>query len=155
MFSMPFQREAFDVVWAEGAVYVLGFDRALSEWRALLRPGGYLAATHLSWLVTDVPSEPREFWQRHYPAIRHVDENLAICGEHRFDVVNCFTLPESAWWTEYYGPIETRLATLQDTYAADDEAMREIDATREQIDLYRRFAECYGYVCYVLRLRAG
>ena len=154
MFTMPFRNEAFDVVWAEGAIYVLGFERALKEWRALLRPGGYLAATHLSWLVTDVPSEPREFWERNYPAIRHVDENVAACREHGFDLVDRFTLPESAWWSDYYAPMEGRLVALRDEYARDDAALAVIEESREQIELYRRFARHYGYVFYVLRARA-
>jgi SAM-dependent methyltransferase len=155
MFTMPFQREAFDVVWAEGAIYVLGFDRALTEWRPLLRPGGYLAATHLSWLVTDVPSQPRAFWERNYPAIRHVDENVALCTQSGFHVVDRFTLPESAWWSDYYGPMEARLIALREECAGDDEAIAVIEASREQIDLYRRFSPSYGYVFYILRVRAS
>jgi SAM-dependent methyltransferase len=154
MFSMPFQKERFDVIWAEGAIYILGFDRALEEWRPLLRRGGYLAATHLSWLAADVPREPRAFWERTYPAIRHVDENAAACSEHGFELVEHFTLPESAWWTDYYGPMERRLAGLRDEYGEEDgEALAVIDASHEQIDVYRRFSRYYGYVFYVLRVR--
>jgi ubiquinone/menaquinone biosynthesis C-methylase UbiE len=46
MFNMPFLSESFDVIWAEGAIYITGFERGLQEWRRLLRSGGYVAATH-------------------------------------------------------------------------------------------------------------
>jgi SAM-dependent methyltransferase len=153
MFAMPFADGAFDVVWAEGAIYILGLERALTEWRALLRPGGHIAATHLSWLVDDVPAEPHAFWQRHFPAMRHVEHNAALCRRCGYDVVEQFALPESAWWRDYYGPLERRLAALGLEHRGDEAALAMIDETREQIELYRAFADAYGYVFFVLRVR--
>ena len=50
--------------------------------------------------------------------------------------------------------IRTRasLAQLNDEYRGDDLALEVIASSHEQIPLYRRFSECYGYVFYVLRL---
>jgi ubiquinone/menaquinone biosynthesis C-methylase UbiE len=153
MFSLPFLDERFDVIWAEGAIYIAGFERGLEEWRRLLRPGGYVAATHLSWLTPDIPDEPRAFWNRNYPAIRAVEENARIATQCGFELLECFTLPQSAWWNEYYGPMESRLLSLRDHYRGNDEALAVIESSGEQIDLYRRFARYYGYVFYVLRMR--
>jgi SAM-dependent methyltransferase len=153
MFALPFARSTFDVVWAEGAIYIIGFARGLQEWRALLRPGGFVVVTHLSWLRTDIPDEPRAFWTRHYPAIRDVQQNVQIARESGFDPVDVFTLPESAWWTDYYTPLEARLASLRDRYLGSVEALSAIEGSQQEIDLYRRFGACYGYVFYVLRAR--
>ena len=153
MFNMPFLNESFDVIWAEGVIYLIGFERGLREWCRFLRPGGYVAATHLSWLTSDIPDEPREFWSRHYPAMRAVEENARISTQCGFNLIECFTLPESAWWSDYYGPMETRLLSLRDQYRGDDDALAVIESSGEQIDLYRRFARHYGYVFYVLRMR--
>jgi SAM-dependent methyltransferase len=153
MFNMPFHDESFDVIWAEGAIYITGFERGLREWRDLLRPGGYIAATHLSWLAPDPPDEPREFWNRHYPAMRTVEENTRNASQCGFEPIECFTLPESAWWTDYYDPMETQLLSLRREYRGDDEAMAVIERSGQQIDVYRRFAQYYGYVFYVLRMR--
>src|SRR5258708_11099403 len=106
MCNMPFRDGSFDVIWAEGSIYIIGFEQGLQEWRRLLRPGGYVAATHLSWLAADVPEEPLAFWRRTYPAIRLVDENVRISRDCGVDPVECFTLPESAWGSDYYGPLE-------------------------------------------------
>ena len=153
MFSLPFLSERFDVIWAEGAIYITGFERGLEEWRRCLRPGGYVAATHLSWLTSEIPDEPREFWSRNYPAMRAVEENARIATRCGFELLECFTLPESAWWNEYYSPMESRLLSLREHYRGDDEALAVIESSSEQIDLYRRFARYYGYVFYVLRMR--
>jgi ubiquinone/menaquinone biosynthesis C-methylase UbiE len=153
MFSLPFLNQRFDVIWAEGAIYITGFERGLEEWRRFLRPGGYVAATHLSWLTSDIPDEPREFWSRNYPAMRAVEENARIATQCGFELLECFTLPESAWWNEYYGPMESRLLSLREHYRGDDEALAVIERSGEQIHLYRRFARYYGYVFYVLRRR--
>jgi SAM-dependent methyltransferase len=153
MFDLPFLDGSFDAIWAEGAIYIVGFEQGLLGWRRFLRPGGYIAVTHLSWLTADIPDEPREFWNRNYPAIRAVEENTTISIRCGFEPVDCFTLPESAWWTDYYRPMETRLQTLREEYVGDDEALAVIESSGQQIDLYRRFAWCYGYVFYVLRMR--
>ncbi|MFE1350019.1 class I SAM-dependent methyltransferase, partial [Streptomyces sp. NPDC058757] len=45
MGALPFPDGSFDLVWAESSVFVIGFDRALAEWRRLLAPGGTLVLT--------------------------------------------------------------------------------------------------------------
>ena len=40
MFDMDFPDESFDIVWAEGSIYAIGFERGLQEWKQLLKPGG-------------------------------------------------------------------------------------------------------------------
>jgi hypothetical protein len=102
-------------------------------------------------LQTDVPDEPRRFWAKHYPAITTVGENVRIARALRYEVLDCFPLPASAWWTNYYQPLEDRLATLRMRYGASREVLAIIDSTQEQIDLYRHFPTSYGYVFYVLR----
>jgi ubiquinone/menaquinone biosynthesis C-methylase UbiE len=151
MFSLPLQHNTADVVWAEGSIYIIGFERGLSEWQRLLRPGGCIAASHLSWLSDHVPDEPRRFWAAHYPALTTVDENLRIARTLGYEVIDCFPLPEHAWWNDYYAPLEERLSTLRVRYAANGDALTRIEQTREQIELYKRFSAVYGYVFYVLR----
>jgi ubiquinone/menaquinone biosynthesis C-methylase UbiE len=154
MAHMPFTDGSFDAVWSEGAIYILGFQRALREWRPLLRAGGYVAASHLCWLQATTPDEPQQFWARAFPEMRGLDENASLAGDAGFDLIERFVLPESAWWDTYYDPIETRLASLRGRYAGDREALAVIADSEEQIQLYRRYAEYYGYVFFVLRMSA-
>lgn len=57
MDALPFREGSFDLFWAEGSVYNIGFRRGLVEWRRFLRPGGCIAVTECSWLSEERPAE--------------------------------------------------------------------------------------------------
>jgi ubiquinone/menaquinone biosynthesis C-methylase UbiE len=40
MQRLPFRDGGFDLIWSEGAAYVMDFDAALAAWRPLARAGG-------------------------------------------------------------------------------------------------------------------
>jgi serine/threonine-protein kinase HipA len=67
----PFAPEgSVDLIWAEGCVYIVGFEWALEHWGRLLRPGGVIAVTEPVWLIDDPPAEARE-------------TSMATCAEPR------------------------------------------------------------------------
>ena len=151
MFDLRLEPASFNLIWAEGAIYIIGFEKGLLEWKRFLMPRGYLAVTHISWLSSKIPNEPRQFWTANYPAIRTVEENLRIASEAGYEVLGQFALPENAWWDDYYTPIEARLRELRTRYATDTIALDSIASTQEEIDLYRNYSSSYGYVFYVCR----
>ena len=51
MDNLPFRDATFDVLWAEGSIFVMGFWEGLASWRRLLRPGGYLCLTEAVWFT--------------------------------------------------------------------------------------------------------
>ena len=55
MAALPFAPESFDLLWCEGAAYIIGVPAALAAWRPLLAPGGRLAFSEAVWL-TDAPA---------------------------------------------------------------------------------------------------
>src|SRR5690606_9762795 len=42
MSSLPFLNGSFDLIWSEGAAYLMGFEEALLSWRPLLKREGFL-----------------------------------------------------------------------------------------------------------------
>jgi len=151
MFAFPFADGRFDLVWAEGAIYLAGFERGLRDWRRLLTPNGCVAVTELSWLRPDHPAEAAAFWQAAYPAMRSVDENLATTAVCGYRDLGHFTLPESSWWDSYYTPLEQRIELLRGRFRDDPDAIHQLDQTADQIDLYRKYSDAYGYVFYVMQ----
>jgi ubiquinone/menaquinone biosynthesis C-methylase UbiE len=96
MFALPFADATFDLIWAEGAIYIRGFEQGLREWKRLLEPSGFVAVTELSWLRPDRPAEAVTFWEAGYPGMRSVEENLAIVEAAGYHDVGHFVLPESS-----------------------------------------------------------
>jgi SAM-dependent methyltransferase len=151
MFEMAFPEESFDIIWAEGSIYIIGFERGLTEWRRLLKPGGTLVAGEVAWLRQDPPEELSLFWQENYPGIRTIQENLSLIPACGYEVIGHFTLPEDAWWIGYYDPVEKRLKGLRKKYSDDPEALALLDAEQAEIDMYRKYSDWYGSVFFLMK----
>jgi len=143
--------QSFDLIWSEGAVYLMGFREGLTSWKRLLRPSGAIAVSEVTWLRDSPPKELVEFGNGCYPAITGVEENKKTIAEAGYTLVTSFALPDSDWW-EYYRPIEDRLTVLEAKYAGNKEAMSVLQAERFEMDLFRKYSSFYGYVFYVMRL---
>jgi len=151
MATLDFPDAAFDLIWAEGSIYIIGFRKGLKIWNRYLREGGYLAASEITWFKPNAPDKVRRFWNEGYPAMQDTAGNLAIIKDTGYLAVGHFTLPESSWWTHYYNPLETRLADLRRAYRHDAEALEILDTEQREIDLFRKYADYYGYVFYLMR----
>ncbi len=149
MTEFPIAEPPVDLIWAEGSIYVIGFERGLREWRRLLEDGGYIAVTHLSWLTSNVPTQAKEFWDE--AKIVDVEENLTIIAKSGYRVVGHFTLPTSAWWNDYYIPLEKHVAIARMRYADDAIAHSLIENIQTEINLYRDYSNYYGYEFYVMQ----
>ena len=154
MMSLPFKDGAFDLIWSEGAMYIMGFAAGLRSWRRLLLPGAGLVVSEATWLRDDPPAELRDFWAAVYPAMTTTAANLATAQAEGYEPLGHFVLPESAWLEEYYAPLEERLSRFRDEHAGNAEAEALVHETEREISLYRRFFAWYGYVFYILRKTA-
>jgi SAM-dependent methyltransferase len=151
MLSIELPDESFDLVWAEGSIFIIGFDRGLEEWRRLIRPQGFLVVHDVAWLRPDPPDELREFWSEAYPPMRDVSEDLAAIPPRGYEVLGHFPLPDDAWWVEYCEPLEERLPELRVKHAGDTEAQALLDASQREIDMLRRYPGWYSSVFFLMR----
>jgi ubiquinone/menaquinone biosynthesis C-methylase UbiE len=153
MFDLNFEKNSFDAIWSEGAIYIIGFEKGLRKVRPLLKPGGYVAMTEISWLKQDPPAEIRSFWDENYPDMSSVEENLAILINAGYREVGHFILPDSCWWDDYYHPLEKRIEMLSKKYANDAEALLLLKENRREIELFSKYSDWYGYVFYVMQVQ--
>jgi SAM-dependent methyltransferase len=142
---------SFDLVWSEGALYTVGFEKALRALRRLLRPGGALAATELSWLADDPPAAAREFWREAYPPMTTREGSRRALAAAGYARISDFALPDADWWQGYYAELEPRIARLRAELAGDAGAAAALGAAQREIDLRRAYPDAYGYVFYVMR----
>jgi ubiquinone/menaquinone biosynthesis C-methylase UbiE len=153
MFNLEYADGGFDVVWSEGAIFVIGFERGLREWRRLLAPSGYVVVSELSWLRQSVPEEAKEYMTQCYPPIKTIEENVEIARKSGYLLVNSFVLPIKSWWDNYYGPIEAKLPVLKARYGSDEEALQVIAMQEMEIDMFRKYSDYYGYVFYIMQIK--
>jgi trans-aconitate methyltransferase len=140
-----------DLIWCEGAVYFAGVERALRTWRPLLSPNGAVAFTEPIWTHPSPPEELVAWWHAEYPAI--TDENgvrkaVAAAG---FETIGSFPLPPQAWWDDYYGPMEQRVAEFRTQHEGDTVATEIAEEAEKEIDTFRRFSDYYSYAFFVVR----
>jgi len=148
MFELDFEAESFDIIWAEGSIYIYGFEKGLKDWSKFLKKGGYIAITECSWLREEISPEPQKYWQENYPAMKTVRENLEIIKNQGLEVINHFTLPEEAW-ENYYLPLKSNLEKIALKYG--QEADRLIEEQCFEIDLYNKYSKEYGYEFYIIK----
>jgi len=151
MDDLPFPDASFDVLWAEGSIFIIGFAKGLASWKRLLRPGGYLCLTEAAWFTEHPSPEAAAFWNDCYPVITTVAANLATAKDAGYEVVATFPLPASAWWDDYYTPMIERLADLRSKVAGNSEAEALIEFEEREIAVHREHGSEYGYEFFILR----
>jgi len=151
MRALDMPKGSFDLIWSEGALFVMGFRQGLEACRDLLAPGGLLGVTELTWFRPDPPAECREYFANMYPPMTDTAVNLKTLSDCGYEILGHFRLPESAWLASYYRPIEERLRALRERHAGDAEKIGVIESVGMEIAIYRKHSAWYGYVFYLAR----
>jgi ubiquinone/menaquinone biosynthesis C-methylase UbiE len=151
MDKLPFRNEELDLIWSEGAIYNIGFERGLNEWRKFLKTGGYIAVSEISWFTEERPAEIDEFWQDAYPEISTISKKLAQMQHAGYIPVASFTLPEDCWIKHFYAPQVKAQEIFLKKYAGNKTAEEFIANQQHEAQLYNKYKEYYGYVFYIGR----
>lgn len=153
MDSLPFAEESFDLIWSEGAIYNMGFSNGIKAWRPLLRAGGVLAVSEITWLRPDPPKEILEHWDSEYSEIATSPAKIATLESAGYDLLGYFTLPSSCWIDNYYTPTAQRIPDFLERHIDEPEATEIVEMERQEADLYRRYQDWFSYGFYVVRKR--
>ena len=149
MDELPFGDEELDLIWAEGSIYNIGFERGLKEWRDYLKTGGYIAVSECSWFTAERPAEIHDFWMAHYPEIDTIPNKVARMQDAGYVPVATFVLPENCWTEHFFFPcVRIQDAFLQ-KHAGSRTAEEFIAGQRREMELYRKYKEFYGYAFYI------
>ncbi|MBN2412691.1 class I SAM-dependent methyltransferase [candidate division KSB1 bacterium] len=151
MFFPGFFPKSFDAIWAEGSIYNLGFEKGLRDSLSLLKHRGYIAVTKVSWLKTGAPQNLTSFWEKEYPPMTDIPGNLHIIKKCGLSLVDYFILPDSAWWENYYKPLQDQILQFRKKYKNEKPALDIVQMIQLEIDIYKRYADYYGYVFYVVQ----
>jgi len=149
MDDLPFEKESLDLIWSEGAIYNIGFERGLTEWREYLKKDGYVAVTEATWFTEERPAEIHDFWMLHYPAIDTIPANVTQMQKAGYIPVATFILPENCWTDHYFAPAVIAQEKILAKYPGNEGVAEFIAAQRHEAVLYNKYKEYYGYVFYI------
>ena len=127
---MKFPNESFDIIWAEGTTWIIGFQKGLKEWRRFIKPNGFL-------VVHDELGD-----------IDKKIELIFICG---YKFIDKFFVPEDAWWSEYYRPLEQRIHELHKKYRNNPKALAILDKEQREVEEYKKNPQYHGSVFFVMQ----
>jgi SAM-dependent methyltransferase len=150
MHEMDFDEETFDIIWSEGALYLLGFANGLKKCYHLLKPDGYLAVTEAVYLKDNPPQPVIDFWAE-YPDITDVQKNIELIKSTGFELISHFTLPDSSWIDDFYDPMEKRIKLLRAKYADNKKALNVFDSMQKEIDVFKKYSDYFGYEFFIMK----
>ena len=154
MCKLNYKPKSFNVIWSEGAIFIIGFEKGLREWRRLLADKGYIVVSELSWLRADLPKEIRSFMEEGYLGyvdIKTIDENLEVAQKIGYNIVGSFVLPKKSWWDGYYAVKEAKMPLLKATHQDDADALRFIAYEETEIAMFRQYSDYYGNAFCILQ----
>lgn len=151
MTQLDFKSGTFDLIWSEASAYSMGFNRALHTWRPYLRRNGLLIISELGWTVDDPPEEARKFWEREYPSMKSVSENMSAIYRAGYAVISHFMLDDNDWETNYYTPMEHLIAQRRHDFP-DCECIGVLcQQLEKEIRIYRKYSFAFDYVFAICR----
>ena len=151
MDELPFQPEELDLIWCEGAIYNIGYERGINEWRKYLKTGGYIAVTEASWFTGERPDEINDFWNEAYPEIDTIPVKMAQLQKAGYIPVAAFCLPEYCWTKIFFEPQVEAQKVFMEKYP-DNQMAKELMANlSHEEEMYHKYKEYYGYVFYIGR----
>jgi len=149
MDKLPYQNEELDLIWSEGAMYNIGFERGINEWRRFIKSGGFIAISEASWFTEERPSEINDFWMDAYPEIDTIPNKVLQMQKAGYIPSATFILPENCWTENYYAPQVNAQKVFLEKNADNKFAVEFITNQRHESELYRKYKEYYGYVFYI------
>lgn len=151
MDNLTFGEEELDLIWSEGAIYNIGFERGLSEWRKFLKKGGHIAVSEASWFTEQRPEEIHDFWMREYPGMDTIANKVSQMQKAGYVPVAAFILPENCWTDHFYVPQVAAQKIFLGKHAGNQTALELVKNQQHEARLYKEYKDYYGYVFYIGR----
>lgn len=153
MEDLHFGKGELDLIWSEGAIYIMGFEEGVSNWKRFLKPGGYLVVSELSWITHSRPQEIEEYWMSEYPQIDTISNKIKVLEKNGFVPTAHFILPPYCWMDHYYMPIQQRFGSFLKRHHYSEAARQLVESEKTEIGIYEKFKDYYSYGFYIAQKR--
>lgn len=153
MAALPMPPDSLDVLWAEGSIYNVGFDRGINLWRPLLKSGGYLVVSEATWFTPERPGEIDRFWQEAYSEIDLISAKTAQLERAGYRIMATFSLGQNEWQREFYEPAIEAQQQFLERHPDNPTAEALVENQRREAQLYGKYHEYYGYTFFIAQKR--
>lgn len=130
LFKLHFKNDYFDIVWAEGSIAIIGFEKGLKEWHRFIKPGGFLVV---------------------HDEIDNYREKISLIPKYHYTLVHHFKIPEDVWLKEYFLPLEQRIKELQAVHKCNPGIMKILKQEEHEIGLFKKMPEKLASLFYIVR----
>ena len=120
LLDMHFPNESFDIIWSEGSIHAIGFEKGLSEWKRFLKPGGFM-------VIHDEQGNVRE--------------KLGLVSDCGYELIGHFLLSQDIWRIEYFDPLEKLVNEFQTKLTDDSKNSEELHQAWEELAIFRKNPE--------------
>ena len=120
MFDMDFPYQSFNIIWSEGSIYAIGFEKGLREWQQFLKPGSYLVVHDEQGIIS---------------------KKLGLVSDCGYELMGHFLLSLDTWRREYFAPLEKLVNEFQTKLTDDPKASDELHQAQEELDMFRKNPE--------------
>ncbi len=111
--TMNFPEERFNIIWAEGSIFVIGFEKSIKTWYRFLKPNGFLVL---------------------HDENKDKNKKLGLITKYGYKLIAQFELPDNLWLLEYYTPLEQLIQKFGRNYHDDSELNNELNKDQIEID---------------------
>ncbi len=118
LFELSFEDESFDIIWSEGSIYPIGFERGLQELRNLLKSGGCLVI---------------------HDAIEGKADRVEIIHSNGYRLLGHFNLSQELWHQEYFIPLKKRHDILKTRDKVSEEDKTELQRLEKEIQDFENY----------------
>jgi len=116
--------KTYDIIWAEGSIYTVGFEKGIRDWKQLLTKEGFL-------VVHDENDR--------------IEAKVQIINKYGYKIIGKFEVPHEEWEERYYKPL---VSILMNKKLPDSEVIK----FRQEIDSFKRNKR--GSVFFILQKKS-
>jgi len=149
MDNLSFKKEELDMIFSEGAIYNIGFERGLNEWNKYIKQDGYIAVSEASWFTENRPSEITDFWMNAYPEIDTISNCISKIQKAGYIPMASFIIPEYCWTDNFYKSHASFQDVFLNKYPGNKAVEKLIADERYEARMYNEYKKYYGYVFYI------
>jgi ubiquinone/menaquinone biosynthesis C-methylase UbiE len=128
--EMDFPEASFDILWAEGSVFIAGFEQSLKNWRRLLRSGGFMAL---------------------HDDLGDINEKLMIIPLAGYRLLDYFILDTETWYEDYYDPLQELINKTMHESIHDDKLRKVLDNQQSEVTMVKQNPVRCASVFFVLQ----